>query len=113
MCVAAPMTKPVRSPVLGYNHNIQFHGKVFHVQTEDWGAGHGRLFTHLFFEGTILSTKKQEYDGGAPEDAVRLLMQKLHKEMIKELKDGIHDQRIKAFFAARGESITMGDRPSL
>jgi hypothetical protein len=107
------MTKPVRSPILGYNHNIQFHGKVFHVQTEDSGAAHARLFTHLFFEGTILASKKHEYDGGAPEDAVRLLMQRLHKAMIKELKEGVHDQRIKAFFIARGEAITMGDRPSL
>ena len=61
------MTKPVRSPILGYNHNIQFHGKVFHVQTEDSGAQHARLFTHLFFEGTILVSKKEEYDATAAE----------------------------------------------
>jgi hypothetical protein len=107
------MTKPVRSPILGYNHNIQFHGKVFHVQTEDSGAAHARLFTHLFFEGTILASKKHEYESGAAEDAVRLMMQRLHKAMIKELKEGAHDTRIKAFFTARGEAITMGDRPSL
>jgi hypothetical protein len=107
------MTKPVRSPILGYNHNIQFHGKVFHVQTEDSGAAHARLFTHLFFEGTILASKKHEYESDAAEDAVRLMMQRLHKAMIKELKEGVHDTRIKAFFAARGELVTMGDRPSL
>jgi hypothetical protein len=107
------MTKPVRSPILGYNHNIQFHGQVFHVQTEDSGIQHARLFTHLFSGGTILASKKQEYDPTAPEDAVRLLMQRLHKAMIKELKEGVHDQRIEAFFKARGETIVMGDRPSL
>src|SRR5258706_2604354 len=112
-CLAAPMTKPARSPILGYNHNIQFHGKVFHVQTEDSGAHHARLFTHLFFAGTILASKKEQYDAASPEDAVRLLMQRLHKAMIKELKDGLHDTRILAFFHARGEAITMGDRPSL
>ncbi|HVZ71559.1 MAG TPA: hypothetical protein VHJ20_04215 [Polyangia bacterium] len=107
------MTKPARSPVLGYNHNIQFHGHVFHVQTEDSGAQHARVFTHLFFEGTILASKKHEYDPDAAEDAVRLTMQQLHKAMIKELKEGLHDPRILAFFQARGETITLGDRPSL
>jgi len=107
------MTKPMRSPILGYNHNIQFHGHVFHVQTEDSGAQHARLFTHLFVGGTILASKKHEYDPESTEDVVRLLMQRLHKSMIKELKEGVHDPRIQGFFAARGEPIQLGDRPSL
>jgi hypothetical protein len=107
------MTKPVRSPVLGYNHNILFHGHVFHVQTEDSGAQHARLFTHLFVGGTILASKKHEYEPDAPEDVVRMLMQRLHKSMIKELKEGVHDPRIQGFFAARGERVELGDRPSL
>jgi hypothetical protein len=107
------MTKPVRSPILGYNHNIRFHGHVFHVQTEDSGAQHARLFTHLFVGGTILASKKEAYEATAPEDAVRLLMQRLHKSMIKELKDGVHDPSIQGFLAARGEQVQLGDRPSL
>ena len=107
------MTKPARSPVLGYNHNILFHGHVFHVQTEDSGTQHARLFTHLFVGGTILASKKHEYEPDAPEDVVRLLMQRLHKSMIKELKEGVHDPRIQGFFAARGERVELGDRPSL
>ena len=98
------MTQRVRvSPVLGYNHNLRHGGRVFHVQTEDSGQGYARLHTHLFFEGTILSSKKQEYDPSAPEDAVRALMQQLHKAMIRELTHGEHDARIGAFFIARGE----------
>jgi hypothetical protein len=107
------MTKSARSPILGYNHNIMFHGRVFHVQTEDSGVVHARVFTHLFFEGTILASKKHEYEVDSAEDAVRLHMQRLHKAMIKELKEGLHDPRILAFFTARGEHVTLGDRPSL
>src|SRR4030095_10665927 len=103
------MAQRVRiSPVLGYNHNLRHGGRVFHVQTEDSGHGYARLHTHLFFEGTILSSKKQEYDPSAPEDAVRALMQQLHKSMIKELTRGEHDPRIGAFFAARGEPAVLG-----
>ncbi len=102
------MTQRARvSPVLGYNHNLRHGGRVFHVQTEDSGQGYARLHTHLFYEGTILSTKKQEYDPSAPEDAVRALMQQLHKSMIRELSHGEHDPRIGAFFAARGEPARL------
>src|SRR5512138_525213 len=102
------MTQRVRqSPVLGYNHNLRHGGRVFHLQTEDSGQGYARLHTHLFFEGTILSTKKQEYDPNAPEEAVRALMQQLHKSMIRELTHGEHDARIGAFFVARGEPATL------
>jgi hypothetical protein len=103
------VTKRGRSPVLGYNHNLRYGGRTFHVQTEDSGQGYARLYTHLFYEGTILSSKKQEYDPEAPEDAVRALMQKLHKTMIKELTHKEHDARIGAFFIARGEPAMLED----
>jgi hypothetical protein len=104
------VTKRGRSPVLGYNHNLRYGGRTFHVQTEDSGQGYARLYTHLFYEGTILSSKKQEYDPEAPEDAVRALMQKLHKSMIKELTHKEHDARIGAFFIARGEPAMLEDQ---
>ena len=76
-----------------------------------FGAVYARLYTHLFFEGTILSSKKEEYDPAAAEDAVRALMQKLHKAMIRELTRGEHDPRITAFFGARGEPAMLEPRP--
>src|SRR4051812_6259219 len=103
------MAKPLRSPVLGYNHNVRYHGRVFHVQTEDSGPVRPWVFTHLFHAGTILATKKQGYDAEAPEDAVKAMMQKLHKTMIKELSHGMHDERIAAFFIARGEAPVLDD----
>ncbi len=106
------MSKRARSPVLGYNHNLRYGGRVFHVQTEDSGQGYARLYTHLFFEGTILSSKKEEYEPEAAEDAVRALMQKLHKAMIRELTRGEHDARISAFFTARGEPAMLEPRPA-
>jgi hypothetical protein len=106
------MSQRARSPVLGYNHNLRHGGRVFHVQTEDSGLGYARLYTHLFYEGTILSSKKQEYDPSAPEDVVRSAMQKLHKLMIMELTHAEHDARIAAFFTARGEPATLADPAS-
>jgi hypothetical protein len=105
------MSKPLRSPVVGYNHNLRYRGRVFHVQSEDSGPVNPHVFTHLFFEGTILSSKKIQYDAEVHEDAVKLSMQQLHKAMIRELTHGIHDERIGAFFAARGQEAFSEPAP--
>jgi hypothetical protein len=108
------MAKPPRSPLLGYNHNIGHLGQVFHVQTEDSGPLTPRLFTHMFFEGTILASVKHEYDGQLTEDKVRLLMQNQHKAMIRDLLHARFDERLVTFFRARGVELatTAGALPS-
>ena len=63
-----------RSPLIGFNHNVRHLGRVYHVQTEDSGVGNPHLFTHLFFGGTILATKRVDYDPSANETLVRSLM---------------------------------------
>ena len=108
------MAKPSRSPLLGYNHNVNHLGRVFHVQTEDSGPASPRLFTHMFHEGTILASVKHEYDAAIPEDKVRLLMQNQHKAMIRDLVHAKFDDKLVAFFRARGQEIvaTTGALPS-
>ena len=103
------MAKPLRSPVVGYNHNVRYRGHVFHVQSEDSGPIIPRVFTHLFYEGTILVTRKHEYDVSADEDLVRVEMQRLHKSLMKELTRGDHDAKIDAFFASRGLPASLPD----
>src|SRR6185503_18098968 len=99
------MGKPFRSPLRGYNHNLGHLGRVFHVQTEDSGPSQPRLFTHLFFEGTILVSRKHEYDAAAPDDKVRAMMQAQHKMVIRDLIQAKYDERIITFFASRGEQV--------
>jgi hypothetical protein len=83
-----------RSPILGYNHNVRYRGLVFHVQTEDSGVLSPHLFTHLFHEGVIVSTRKLVYDAGASEDAIKALMQAQHKAVLKDLKLRAFDEKI-------------------
>jgi len=87
-----------KSPLLGYNHNLQYKGRLYHVQTEDSGLSSPHIFTHLFFDGTILATKKTTYDHILQEkdrdDRIRKLMQEQHKNMMKELLHGLYDERI-------------------
>jgi hypothetical protein len=112
------MVKPTRSPLLGYNHNVKYKGRIYHVQTEDSGPANPHLFTHLYYEGTILATRRQEYDGQAAEDIVKGLMQGQHKAILRDLKRGDLDGKLGMFFGSRGEvaDIEGGDgfetRPS-
>lgn len=93
-----------RSPVLGYNHNISHRGLVFHVQTEDSGVSAPHIFTHLFYGGVVLNTRKLDYDAEAAEESVKALMQAQHKSTLKRLKRGEFDDKIYQYF---------GDNPDL
>ena len=87
-----------RSPVLGYNHNVRYAGRLWHVQTEDSGVNNPHIFTHLFHEGTILATKRADYDPASEVGAVQKVMQVQHKAMLRDLKAGAFDEKITRFF---------------
>jgi hypothetical protein len=89
-----------RSPVLGYNHNVRYAGRLWHVQTEDSGISNPHIFTHLFHDGTILATKRIDYDPTSDVGVVQKLMQAQHKLMLRELKQGAFDDKIARFFGA-------------
>jgi len=55
------------------------------------------LFTHLFYEGVIVSTRKLVYDAGASEDAIKALMQAQHKAVLKDLKIHTFDDKIDVY----------------
>lgn len=87
-----------KSPLTGYNHNMKYKGRIYHVQTEDSGLSSPHVFTHLFYDGTILATKKTDYHHIVPQDdwadQVRQIMQGSHKEMMKGLLRGHFDEKI-------------------
>ncbi len=80
---------------------------VYHIQTEDSGIEHPHIITHLFVEGTILSTKKTSYkehlENSKFEDIVRGMMRDQHKTMFVELRDGVHDPISKEIFGDKLE----------
>jgi Tfp pilus assembly protein PilZ len=86
----------MRSPLFGFNHNFRHLGFLFHVQTEDTGLRSSSLVTHLFHRGVILATRKLVYEPSWSETAVRNAMQSQHKTVLKELRDGVHDGKIRA-----------------
>ncbi len=82
----------------GYNHNFRHQGRVFHVQTEDSGPSHAHIYSHVFFAGTVIATRKTDYNhfGLGMQSDIQSLMQHSHREMCVSLRDGIYDERIAA-----------------
>ncbi len=86
-------------PLLGYNNNIPYKGRVYHVQTEDSGAKRPHVITHLFADGgRIVNTTKTSYadlvGGDNLADKVRALMREQHRGMVVSLRDGEFDSLI-------------------
>lgn len=89
------MAKTFEKAVTGFNHNIKHKGKGYHVQTEDSGINNPHIITHLFVGGNILASKKTSYADivHTPNlsDVVRELMEEQHKEMLRNLINGVYD----------------------
>ncbi|MBI3180878.1 MAG: hypothetical protein HYZ28_01905 [Myxococcales bacterium] len=89
------MAKTFEKAVTGFNHNIKHKGKVYHVQTEDSGVNNPHIITHLFVGGNILATKKTSYsdilNAESLPEVVRELMEEQHKEMLRNLINGVYD----------------------
>jgi hypothetical protein len=80
------------SMLSGFNHNIKFRGKVFHVQTEDGGKDNPQIVTHVFQGGVILDSVSSPYEDliGMPnwQTALRDRMKAQHLEEIRRLMAG-------------------------
>ncbi len=86
------------TPAVGFNHNVTYRGKIFHVQTEDTGLPHAHCITHIFLGGNVVATKKTSYaDRAKSRDlakVVRTMMENQHKEMMTNLIHGAYDAKL-------------------
>ena len=78
--------------LVGYNNNVTYKGKVYHVQTEDSGLNNPIIVTLLYIKGTILASKKNKlfspHRKQRHQKSVRELMKEQHKAILKELIAG-------------------------
>ena len=107
----------------GFNTNIRYKGRMFHVQTEDSGKSNPKIVTLLYEGGVILTSTKSSYEDQVAADnlasVVRELMEQQHSLMVQSLKDGELDQVVgiaeakdaaaKAKKTAKGSRKTFGE----
>ena len=85
--------------LIGFNNDVEYRGKTFHIQTEDHGEGDPRIETQLFFSGAILDTNitsyqetLDNYDGKQAEERIRAQMKASHRSLYKKLLAGEYDE---------------------
>lgn len=82
--------------ITGFNTDIRHNDRVFHVQTEDKGAGNPCVESLVYVGGEILASKKTSYADqlgkGVDEKWIGGLMEQQHRTMIAAIKRGRFDQ---------------------
>jgi len=82
----------------GFNHNIKYKGKTYHIQTEDGGRENPMIITHIFLGGVILSTVRMPYDDllSRPDwkESLRERMKVQHLDEIRNLFSGVFESQV-------------------
>ena len=82
----------------GFNTNVRYKGRTFHVQTEDSGKANQHIHTLLYEGGVILYSKKHSYQDEFPDETreaeVRTLMEEQHRGVLQSLKSGELDGEV-------------------
>lgn len=87
--------------LIGYNNDVEYRGKEFHIQTEDLGKEMAKIESQIFHQGQILDTEVVEYDTLLDEDdedrvnkRLKTLLSKTHKGLYKRLVAGKYDEMV-------------------
>ncbi len=101
------------APVVGFNHNVKYGPRVYHVQTEDSGLPHAHYITHLFVGGNIVASMKTSYaDKASDPDVAKLvrgLMESQHKAMLKRLVSGEFNEMAERLSATHYDPGVLAD----
>lgn len=95
--------------ITGFNQDVSYKGKVYHVQTEDRGKGNPVIETLIYAGGEILASRKTSYAElmaeGYDEAKVAQLLEQQHRRIVVEIKLGKYAKEEPKPF---GEGIVTG-----
>jgi hypothetical protein len=81
----------VETPITGLNDNLEFMGKLLHVQTEKIVFPTPHIATQVFSSGRILASKKSDIPLNLQTshelDEIKELMRQQHAQTIREISD--------------------------
>lgn len=78
----------------GFNSDVNVRGKVYHVQTEDWGTQSGVIVSRVFCNGAVVKSIKTPYaeilaKGSVnSSEAVKSALKNQHQRIVSELIEG-------------------------
>jgi hypothetical protein len=86
----------------GHNTDVTHRGRVFHVQTEDKGRSNPNFESLIYVGGQVLSAKRTNYatllEQGAGKEQLNGIMDRQHRSMIDEIREGKFDARVAELF---------------
>lgn len=81
--------------ITGHNTDVEYAGRVYHVQTEDKGNTNPLIETLVYSRGAILDCRRYSYaesaKNGIDEKSVIKLMDQQHQRMVREVRNGMYD----------------------
>src|SRR5262245_29935892 len=81
--------------ITGHNTDVEYAGRVYHVQTEDKGETNPVIETLVYSRGAILDSRRHSYaeaiKNGHDEKIVLRLMEQQHRRMVREVRNGRYD----------------------
>ena len=81
--------------ITGFNTDVEHDGRIYHIQTEDKGAGNPVIESLVYLGGEILASRRTSYAELAAQGAApALLAEKLeaqHRRMVLDVRQGRHD----------------------
>jgi len=84
--------------ITGYNTDVRHQEVVFHVQTEDKGAGNPFIESLVYVGGQVLASKRASYADllaeGKDEKSIVALMDHQHRTMIAAIRHGKFDDKL-------------------
>ena len=84
--------------ITGYNTDVSHHGLVLHVQTEDKGIDVASIESLVYMGGQILGKRRTSYrevlSAGESKAAIVDLMDRQHRLMIAEIRNGHYDEEL-------------------
>jgi hypothetical protein len=86
------------SMITGYNTDVGHHDVVLHVQTEDKGLESASIESLVYVGGQILGKRRTGYrdlvERGEGKEAIMKLMDRQHRLMIAEIRNGSYDGQL-------------------
>ncbi|PYT07965.1 MAG: hypothetical protein DMF49_06495 [Acidobacteria bacterium] len=91
------MTRPRRLPrfdgvITGHNTDVEYAGRVYHIQTEDKGRRNPLIETLIYSKGEILDTRRSSYsdiaEEGYSETEIIRRMDEQHRRSVRDVGNG-------------------------
>jgi hypothetical protein len=102
--------------ITGYNTDVRYKERVFHVQTEDKGLNNPFIESVVYFGGQVMAAKRATYSDllqqGQGNDAIASRMDNQHRMMIAAIRTGKLDAKLRDVIGPDvSEETRIADRP--